>query len=36
MILTENRNYPYEGYFWIIDGKVVGITAEKNNLYYGG
>lgn len=28
MILKENAVYPYEGYFWIIDGKVVGITAE--------
>lgn len=28
MILKESPVYPYEGYFWIIDGKVVGITAE--------
>lgn len=28
MILKENRNYPNEGYFWIIKDKVVGISAE--------
>lgn len=39
-ILKENMNYPYEGYFWIIDDSVVGITSEVphydyeyNNLY---
>lgn len=34
MILTENRNYPYEGYFWIIDGEVIGITAEVPQYNY--
>lgn len=24
----EKLNYPYEGYFWIIDNKVIGITSE--------
>ena len=28
MILKENRNYPNEGYFWIIDDEVIGITRE--------
>ena len=28
MILKENRNYPYEGYFWIINNEIVGITGE--------
>lgn len=35
MILTENRNYPYEGYFWIIDGEIIGITAEVPQYNYG-
>lgn len=34
MLLTENRNYPYEGYFWFIDGSVVGITAEVPQYNY--
>ena len=34
MILKENRNYPYEGYFWIIDGEVVGITSEVPHYNY--
>lgn len=28
MILNENRNYPYEGYFWIINGEVIGVVSE--------
>lgn len=28
MFIKENVNYPYEGYFWISNNKVVGITAE--------
>lgn len=34
MILKENRNYPYEGYFWIINGEVVGITSEVPHYNY--
>ena len=35
MFIKENVNYPYEGYFWIIDNKVVGITAEVPHYDYG-
>lgn len=31
-ILKENMNYPYEGYFWIIDDSVVGIIF--NYIFY--
>ena len=34
MILNENRNYPYEGYFWIINNEVVGITSEVPHYNY--
>ena len=34
MVLKENINYPYEGYFWIINGKVIGITAEVPHYNY--
>lgn len=33
-ILKENMNYPYEGYFWIIDDSVVGITSEVPHYDY--
>lgn len=33
-ILKENANYPYEGYFWIIDDSVVGITSEVPHYDY--
>lgn len=33
-ILKENMNYPYEGYFWIISDKVVGITSEVPHYDY--
>lgn len=33
-ILKENMNYPYEGYFWIINDKVVGITSEVPHYDY--
>lgn len=32
--LREKLNYPYEGYFWIINDKVVGITAEVPQYNY--
>lgn len=35
MLIKENVNYPYEGYFWIIDNKVIGITAEVPHYDYG-
>lgn len=34
MIIKENINYPYEGYFWIIDDAVVGITSEVPHYNY--
>ena len=34
MILNENRNYPYEGYFWIINNEVVGIKSEVPHYNY--
>lgn len=34
VILKENVNYPYEGYFWIINDKVVGITSEVPHYNY--
>ena len=34
VILNENRNYPYEGYFWIIDNNVVGVTSEVPHYNY--
>ena len=34
MILKENSNYPYEGYFWIINNKIVGVTAEVPQYNY--
>lgn len=33
-ILKENTNYPYEGYFWIINDRVVGITSEVPHYDY--
>ena len=33
-ILKENMNYPCEGYFWIIDDSVVGITSEVPHYDY--
>ena len=33
-ILKENMNYPYEGYFWIINDRVVGITSEVPHYDY--
>ena len=32
--LLESRNYPREGYFWIIDNEVVGISEEVPNYNY--
>lgn len=34
LILKESANYPYEGYFWIIDNKVVGVTSEVPHYNY--
>ena len=34
MLLKENRNYPYEGYFWIINNSVIGITSEVPQYNY--
>ena len=34
MILKENRNYPCEGYFWIINNSVIGITSEGPQYNY--
>ncbi len=34
MILKENSNYPYEGYFWIINNKIVGVAAEVPQYNY--
>lgn len=34
MLLKENMNYPYEGYFWIINDKVIGITNEVPHYNY--
>lgn len=34
MILKENRNYPCEGYFWIINDEVIGITTEVPQYNY--
>lgn len=27
-------DYPYEGFFWIIDGEVVGISSEVPHYNY--
>ena len=32
--LKESLVYPYEGYFWIIDNKVIGITSEVPQYNY--
>ena len=34
MLLKENMNYPYEGYFWIINDEVIGITNEVPHYNY--
>ena len=34
MILKEATSLPYEGYFWIINDKVVGITSEVPRYNY--
>lgn len=34
MILKENKNYPHEGYFWIINNEIVGITTEVPQYNY--
>ena len=34
MILKENRNYPYEGFFWIINNQVVGLVSEVPQYNY--
>ena len=34
MVLKENRNYPHEGYFWIINNEIVGITTEVPQYNY--
>ena len=34
MVLTENGNYPYEGYFWIINDTVIGVTSEVPQYNY--
>ena len=33
-IVNENRNYPREGFFWIIDDKVVGFADEVPQRNY--
>lgn len=32
--LVEKLNYPYEGYFWIINDNIVGITSEVPQYNY--
>lgn len=34
MVIKENVNYPKEGYFWIINNKVIGITTEVPHYDY--
>ena len=34
MLIKESLNYPYEGYFWIIDDNVIGITSEVPHYNY--
>jgi hypothetical protein len=34
MILNENRNYPYEGYFWIINDEIIGVVSEVPHYNY--
>lgn len=34
MIIKESLNYPYEGYFWIINGEVIGVTSEVPHYNY--
>ncbi len=34
MVLKESSNYPYEGYFWIINNEVVGIMSEVPHYNY--
>lgn len=34
VVLKENINYPYEGYFWIIDGNVIGAATEVPHYNY--
>ena len=34
MILKEGKVYPYEGYFWIIDNKVIGVASEVPHYDY--
>lgn len=34
VIFTENSNYPREGYFWIIDDKVIGYAEEVPKYNY--
>ena len=34
MIIKESLVYPYEGFFWIIDNKIIGITAEVPRYNY--
>jgi hypothetical protein len=32
--VNENASYPYDGYFWIINNEVVGITSEVPRYNY--
>lgn len=33
-LLKESSNLPYEGFFWIIDGSVVGVVSEVPQYNY--
>ena len=33
-IITENSSNPLEGFFWVIDGKVVGVAVEVPKYNY--
>lgn len=35
MLLKEKSSLPYEGYFWIINGDVVGVCLEVPKYNYG-
>ena len=34
MVIKESLNYPYEGYFWIINDEVIGVTSEVPHYNY--
>jgi hypothetical protein len=34
LVIKESLNYPYEGYFWIINDEVIGVTSEVPHYNY--